>query len=455
MLNNIKLKPEILFLIIGLFWGICFIFINPPIQAPDEDAHFIKMWGMLDGSYNFKVQNGEKGQFIPSSAAYIFNEANKMKFDLNCKTEIKEVFKLKNIPLNKENKTFYKQVPASYTVISYFPLILILLILKTINAPPATMFYILRFCSLLVYLAIMYHAIKLTPYKKWLFVILALLPVNLYIASAISTDCLAISVSFLLIAYTFYLKFDDKVTQISIKQIFIWILLFTLLCVLKYIYLPLILIYFLLPKEKFSNRKLYFSAFISILFVNIIYITVFLLNVINLSKIGIDLYDEHKIDKLDLLKHVLTHFGGFLKTVIITTIAKVYNMFSGAIAQFGWKETFLPIKTTLMFYVLIFLCLFYDKNDKYIKFKDKIIFLTASLVTYLLIMTSVFLIYTTYPIIHGWQGRYGSSFFIFIVLLFATNKIRMKNKFILLFTIVALQFLLFNSIQAIIQRYYI
>ena len=454
MLNNIKLKPEILFFIIGLFWGLCFVFINPPVQAPDEDAHFIKMWGMLNGSYNFKIENGKKGQIIPSGIASIFNEANKMKFNLNCKTEIKEVFKLKNIPLNKEDKIFYKQVPASYTIISYIPLIFVLLILKAVNIAPAIMFYILRFCSLLVYLAIMYHAIKLTPYKKWLFMILALLPVNLYIASAISTDCLAISLCFLFIAYTFYLKYDNTIKQISNKQAVIWALLFTFLCILKYIYFPLIIIYFLLPKEKFANKNIYYRIFISALFINFIYITLFLLNVINLSKIGVDLYDRHKIDKLDLLKHILTHFSGFLKTVIVTTIAKAHNMFSGAIAQFGWKETFLPLKTTLMFYVLIFLCLFFNEEKEF-KLKDKIISFIASIITYFLIMTSVFLIYTTYPIIHGWQGRYGSPFFIFIILLFVTNKIRLKNKFVLLFTIISLQFLLFNSIQAIIQRYYI
>ena len=46
-----------IFLVSCLFWGILFLFLNPPFQAPDEDAHFFKMYGYTSGSLNFKKLN--------------------------------------------------------------------------------------------------------------------------------------------------------------------------------------------------------------------------------------------------------------------------------------------------------------------------------------------------------------------------------------------------------------
>ena len=150
--------------------------VNPPFQSPDEPEHMFKMWGYTEGSYNYKIKDGWAGQVLPESFAVMYKvydayrmSNNPVSFDVTLKASM--------LPLDKNNTEFLRFTPSSYTPFSYFPSFLVLWILKLLNAGPLFMMYVLRFCSLLVYLALCYFSIKITPVKKMLFFIFALLPV--------------------------------------------------------------------------------------------------------------------------------------------------------------------------------------------------------------------------------------------------------------------------------------
>lgn len=455
MFKSILIKPEKFFVFIGIIWGLIFLIINPPFQAPDEDAHLIKMWGMLNGSFNFKVYEGYKVQEIPKSMGVIIDSYNPMKFDYKADTKISEILSHKNIPLNKNQIKYYKHTPTGYTIVSYLPSILILAILKFFNIAPFYMIYILRFCCLLCYLALTYSAIKITPYKKWLFVIIGLIPGNLYIAGAISTDCLVLGSTFLLIAYTFYLKFSEKVENISNKEIVIWCFIFTYLCVLKYLYFPIILLYFLLPKEKFDNTKKYYLVLISLISINLFYIVLFIVNTLNLSCIGIDDNYTESISKSDIIKSIINRPIGFLHLILTTAIWRAPIIFTSLIAQFGWAFFFLPIPISMFFYGVIFASGFY-KNEKIYNFAlhEKLIFSLIIVAQYILVMTSLHILYMTYPLIEGWQGRYGAPLVPLLFCVLTDFKISYKNKFLPIIAFLIMQFVYLYSILIIIFRFY-
>ena len=54
MLLKKLLKPENIFLILAVFWGVILTFINPPFQSFDEPEHFYKIYAFTDGTLNFK-----------------------------------------------------------------------------------------------------------------------------------------------------------------------------------------------------------------------------------------------------------------------------------------------------------------------------------------------------------------------------------------------------------------
>ena len=454
MLDNLKIKAEILFVILGLFWGVILIFINPPFQAPDEDDHLFKMWGILNGTSTFRVLDGHKGQLLPYNLVIFSLNYRSMKFDFDVKTSKQEILNTSKIPLNKDKETFYAQTPTSYTVFSYLPTIFVLFILKALNVPPLFMVYILRFCCLLTYLAIMYQAIKIIPYRKWLLFILALIPTNLYIASAINTDCLVISSAFLLIAYTLYLKFDENIHKISNKQILLWACLYTFICILKYLYFPLIILYFLLPKNKFNNPDSYFKYFVFILVINIIYIFLFLYSTVILSSLGVDYYHKDSNSIFNRIHFIITHPIEYVIGLIGTPIISIISYFKSFISQFGWKPFAINMSDVFLFYFLIFMLMFYETKSFCLTLKNKLLILFSIIVIFIIVLTSVAIIYGVFPIMLGFQGRYAGPFIPLIFLLFDSSKILLNKRIILISSLIILQYLYFNVCYVIINHYY-
>ena len=276
-MKRVIFKPENIFLIFCLLWGMVILCVMPPFQSPDEPEHFFKMWGYTQGTYRYQIKDNQAGLNMPQSMASLYQFYNFYRFS-NKKIPYKATLQSFNIPLAKKTTTFLKHTPSSYTPVSYFPSFIILWIMKLLNFGPLFMMYILRFCSLLVYLALAYSAIRITPCKKWLFWFFGLLPVNVYQASAISTDGITLGFVMLFAAYTLKLAFREDIVKLDKKQIIIWDVLITCIGILKFAYFPLILLYFLIPKTKFGSTKLYFTNFAALLVLNILMLACFISN---------------------------------------------------------------------------------------------------------------------------------------------------------------------------------
>ncbi len=453
MFEKIFLKPEKFTVILGLVFGLLLLFFNPPFQAPDEDAHLFKMWSMLDGNFTFDVYRGQRGHIIPLSLAKMAEQNEPMKFNLGVRLNIKGFSYLKNIKLNKEKKVFYNQTPTGYTIISYIPAIFVLAVLKFFNVNPLYMIYILRFCCLLVYLALIYNAIKITPCHKWLFAFLALIPSGIYIAGAINTDCLVIGLGFLLIAYTLKLKFDKAITQISNKQLLFWGILFTLLCTMKYLYLPFILLYLLLPKDKFSIPAKYYNVMFIIALINIIYNIYFIWNILHFADLGLDRYNDGSASKFETMKFILEHPVQLIHNFIIVhsqTINKLLMLF---VAQFGWSPVGIELLYVIIYFLLIGGSIFYQNDIGIsINIKDKLIMFAVVLFSYCFILLSIFMLYRNYD---AMQARYALPYIPLLFLVFTTNKINFSNKVFYFISIIALVLVYINCCKILTDRFYI
>ncbi len=455
-IQKILEKPENIFLILCLFWGMLFGLFNPPFQAPDEPAHFIKMWGFTEGSLNFKKLNGWSGAVVPenlsvligSYSQYISPYATDKK-----KVLVKDIFLTSRIDLKKDKTTFMRIVPTGYTPVSYFPSFLILWVMKILNVIPLAMTYILRFCSLLTYLALTYVAIKTTPTKKWLFFLIALLPLNLYQAAAINTDGITFGLAFLFIAYTLKLAFEeDKISKFCITK---WGVLITLLSICKFAYLPLILIYFIIPKHKFGSQKEYFLGFLIIFLINLIYTSLFVIYIMNICQNTITDNTRPLVEKSILIKYIIKHPLIYMRDIFNTTGFLFMVYVRNVISSFGWGSKMVPDFVSNLFYLLILCAAIFDNEGKaHVEIKDKAIFVLSVVLSYFLIITSVFLIYQYYPLIIGVQGRYLSPFLPLIFLLFSNNFMKISFKGILGIMIALLQFLLLLSVLSLIGVFY-
>jgi len=68
------LHPERIFIFVGLLFGLLFLIVTPPFQAPDEPAHFFRAYEISDLGIIAERQGDSVGDFLPQSLTVIVDE---------------------------------------------------------------------------------------------------------------------------------------------------------------------------------------------------------------------------------------------------------------------------------------------------------------------------------------------------------------------------------------------
>jgi hypothetical protein len=63
----LNLQPEKVFLWLGGFFGLLFLFLTPPMQVPDEPAHFLRAWQISEGNLFADREDNRVGGWMPLS----------------------------------------------------------------------------------------------------------------------------------------------------------------------------------------------------------------------------------------------------------------------------------------------------------------------------------------------------------------------------------------------------
>ena len=82
---------------------------------------------------------------------------------------------------------------ANYGPIGYLPQAAGIAVGRLFGAPPLICFYLARLANLLVAVTLLFFAIRLAPFGKQLFVLMALLPVTMMELASVSSDALTIA----------------------------------------------------------------------------------------------------------------------------------------------------------------------------------------------------------------------------------------------------------------------
>lgn len=463
-MEKYKIKIENLFLILCLLWGFLFIVINPPFQASDEDSHLYKIYGFTQGSWTFKKlslngidsQNPTKkitisGQYLPAGLVKSSRLNKRIITHPEQKTSIKESFDIISTPLFKEYPVFISYSVPSYTPVAYVPAVFIIWLLSLINSPPAIMLYVGRLCCLLTYILLTFFAIKITPKGKWILFSVALLPMMIYRAGALSIDALTCGCAFLLTAYALNLIYNDDIAQISKKHNLIFMLLSTILVFCKFTYLPLILLYFLIPDKKFKNKKQ--KIYTSLVFLFTAFAITFLQVLITtITSAGLSANSMAS-------GYLVLHPISFFKIILNTLYTNANEYITGFVGLFGWSDTYLPkiFVFCYIFLICMFSCIKSD-NKISINKNERIFFLTICLVSFIAmyaVFSIIFQVDTKTGTLIGLQGRYliplAPLFFLAL-----SNPFIEKHETLYKFTgIFLINLILVISTFTIITRFYI
>ena len=450
--KNIKLEYLYLVLIIPL--GIMYCIANPLGKIPDEHQHARKSYMISQGVFFAEKDENNKpiGMFNTKINELVTKTVNSYEESFS-RVASKET--TEEIPLN------YSM--ATYAPICHLPQALGMFLTRIFGGGISVQCYAARIFNLIVASLLMFWAIKIIPFKKSIVCFLGLLPITISEFASMSSDALAISGCIFYISYILYLAYDKNKEKISKKDIAILGVSSFVVSLCKIVYIPLCLLLFTIPKEKFNSKKLKYIIEISI-FVGAV--------IINLLWLGYaaTFLDEVNpgVDAGAQVKYIITHPLSYVlilfRTIHIYNQTFIMSLCGEGMGNYNAQASVLftlpcVVLASAMFFVND------DKERENFSFKTKLLYTFIFSGIVVLIYTSLYVAWTSLesPLILGVQARYFLPVLLLTAIIFDNKKIvfndKFKNKYMMSFMLFmnlnVLSSLTFTYIFNYIIEYYV
>lgn len=421
-----NIKEENIFLLTVPVICLMFMATMPTFKNHDELYHWIRTYEVSTGVLATKVEDGVQGTKMPEAITAIM----KSNWETTTYSDVNYAL---GIEMDKDNTyTIDSKTAAVYAFVQYIPQAIGALVARVFTSKPLIMAYAGRLFNIIFAMFVLYKAIKLMPFGKKIFLIISYIPIVIEGFSSLSPDAMTTSISFLYIAYILNLAFDEK-KIVGLKQKIFLTILSIIVALCKIVYLPLVLLLFLIPKEKFCNTGKEDKSPITKKILNIMLIAGIAV-VINLLWLGfssrylLNLRDgDSKYQVLLLFKNPIM----YIQELIYTFNLYGNNYLTGMLGEsLGWGELIrLNFIVPSVLFVLLIIELGTDETlrNKFSGWQKFVIFITF-LIIFGLIFTSLYVQWTTIgsESILGVQGRYFIPILPLLMLLIG-NDIKIKS----------------------------
>lgn len=460
MSKNFSIRELKVIFIVFFIWGCVVSFLVPTWQVPDESTHL--------------NQIGESIGIANLGTNWITNCSVEFGRLVHNKEQNLSIEEWNNYSKIKCDKDFLKQsgINIRASILKHFSATIGIIIGILLNMPITYTLLLAEIISLAFYMFVCYQAVKITPIKQEVFLIVCFLPMCMQQAASISYDALFISLSILFIAYILYLKYEKEYIGCAdlLKLIF-------LLFYFTYIKLPFIVLGVLILSLPVKKIKIKFKTIDAGLIKKIVVCGVVVILIVGIAILKF--YDSNIF--INIVSSSLTHPMRTSKLFIATI--KRFGVFLTAsfIGCLGWLDTNLP--DLYILYTWVMLITFTIFNSEYTVEKTKnnnriydfcIWFISFVLMGYFTLLSMVNHTYTItlygyevsdqlydvneamnlIPYIGGLQGRY--FIVIFLVLFIAFPGISKLGKRSTK-TLLMIYFVLTISVttMTLIERYWI
>lgn len=403
---------EKLFVVLGLIFGIVLAFVNPPYHSNDEDRRFYQAYAMSNGRFVPEQGENEYGAPLPKSVYQITASYQAIKFrkgkDTVAISRAKMAETLRK-PLNPEDEDFYHIGELKdYPIPAIAPAIGILF--GKLFAPnPIKILRFGRIASLLLYLFVVYFAIKIIPIHKAVLFLIALNPTSLFQAASISYDGASNALSFLLFALIlkFALHADKK---IETKDLILLAAIALLHRFTKNGYFLLPFLFLIIPIKKIGSPIKYglTLAFFAILIFLPNWTWVAFVRSLDLSG-GPELQKDFYFSRATNMSYALSHPFATIGLIFKNLIYQRQEWAAGAFAKFGYSYKTLGTLFYAIHGLVLLAAAFFDSNEKFeFKVRQRVTLIAIALISF---FGLIFGFYTDASpvgaeLIFGLQGRY-------------------------------------------------
>lgn len=408
---------EFVFLVLALSFGIV-VLINHQIdfgKSQDDQIHFENSYGLVNRYHT------ETTYYFYDANGYWINN-NFVKFNTD---EEKNAFKkVLNQDFKKVTNVEARKISACSTLHYYFDAI-IFKIGSILKLDFSFIFTTALFFNLILYITIVFFAIRKAPVAKYLFLVVGLIPDMLFMACSYSYD--PPITAFVMLGFSYYLfEMKNKKKKLTTKDAFMMIIPLTIGVLAKPVYAFLSLILLTLPKEKFYSvkQKRLFNVLCFL-------ISIFAVLAIVILTTGGEFSDARggDTDMIEQLKLIIHQPLSFAKVFIANAGLQFLPKFfsAGTLFTFGYFGQATNLNSYYLFLVLLILAPFTDSKSILNK-KSKILLFVLVLICASAVWGSLYLSFT--PVgadtMNGVQNRYFIPLILPLLLLLQSNSVKLN-----------------------------
>ncbi len=452
--------PEHAFAFLGTVFGIMFVFVTPPFQVPDESGHFFRAYQLSEG--HLKVEReGITPSFdlLPESLSVVaFGLLGDLPFHPERKQTVENIVSMLHVPLDQDNK---KSTPvfamSMYSPIPYIPQTIAVWAGRMFNLPPLILSYIGRTANLFFSVFLVFLAIRTTPFFKWTFLLLACMPMVMFLRSSLSSDASINGIAMLLVAWI--LKCAVQEEEMNRRDTIILFLLSLALSLCKQAYFPIAFLCFLIPVKQFGTWQKY-------LMIMGILIAVCMISVSLWSSYVKNIYPYTRPNTMwgrpsteEYVQFIFSDPIRFTMIIVNDYIREAGPYARMIIGKLGHLDTPMPVLFQISYGVLLVgIALVDGRRDMTINFWDKGKIVTLLVFNMALVSTSLYILRNPMGADYvNVQGRHLIPLVPMLFLLLYNRKlcfdIRTKQMHLLLIGYLVFSFVL--TLYVIIDRYYL
>ena len=398
--------PEIFVVFMLSIFGMAAIFWLPMGAGYDEETHMVRVWEM---SFMDMVPNnvGEPQTLFP---AFYWQESYRRHVLVDYQpADFWE--KYGELPYDGLDFMYGMKTRSVYSPPLLLPQAIAVRYARGKYDLPALPIYMLaRVAGLFSYIFLAWLAVRLIPYGKWLFAILATSPLAVIQSATVSADSISNGIALLFIAGILAIA---QAEEIDWKKWGGIILLAFILFWAKVNLLYLILLLALIPPKRYQ-KKIMFPLLLGILLV------LFAVEVVGWSVLAYPRLETPPdgTDPIGQIKYILTHLPTAMSVLVGHAVRTLGERLLGWMAIYGYNYWPVPQVTYWLYGLAVIAMLFIKRDDENLptKRKRKILGILF-MIGYLATIGLMYLSFT--PVgasdVNGVQGRY---FFVAMPLLF-------------------------------------
>jgi uncharacterized membrane protein len=244
--------PARIFLILGLIAGVILVFLIPPMQVADEWPHFYRAYLLAQG----RLMGDGLGDKVPCEIHRLMCETDGFmgiptRGPQNPKEVIGFLENMANLRIVESDRVYAPFSTVLYAPVLYAGMTAGIAAADIWTDSPLFLFYAGRLGGLLIALLLTYWAIRITPFGKWAFLLIAMTPVILFQRAGITADSFINALAMLYIAYILNIA-HGPVKKIKNRDIIILGVLTIAMCLCKQAYLALPILLWAIPSERFA-----------------------------------------------------------------------------------------------------------------------------------------------------------------------------------------------------------